>query len=179
MLPSPLHPALVHFPIVLMFLLPISGIVAIWAIRRGARVGRAWLVPLAVASALAGSAWLAVETGESEEERVEDVVGERFVEAHADAATRFLALSVVTLVIVGAGLAPGRWGAIARGTATAAAAGLVVAGARVGHSGGELVYRHGAASAYVASEGATTSPESRSGELRGERDADDQVGRAP
>lgn len=179
MLPNPLHPAIVHFPIVLMFLLPISGIVAIWAIRRGASVGRAWLVPLAVASALAGSAWLAVETGESQEERVGDVVGERVVEAHADAATTFLALSVVTLVIVGAGVAPGRWGAVARGLATIAATGLVVAGARVGHSGGQLVYQHGAASAYVVTDGAPTPSGSTSDESREERDTDNQAGRTP
>ena len=34
MLPNPLHPAVVHFPIVLMFLLPISAGVALWALFR-------------------------------------------------------------------------------------------------------------------------------------------------
>ena len=91
-MPNPLHPALVHFPIVFMVLLPIAAVVSLWAIRQGARHSRAWLVPLAFAVALSGSAWLAVETGEQQEERVEDVVPESAVEHHAGAAEQFLLL---------------------------------------------------------------------------------------
>ena len=36
MLPDPLHPAVVHFPIVLVFLVPIAAVLAVWVIRRGA-----------------------------------------------------------------------------------------------------------------------------------------------
>lgn len=179
MLPNPLHPAVVHFPIVLMFVLPISAIAAIWAIWRGARAARAWLVPLAVASALAGSVWLGVETGEAQEERVEGVVAEHVVEAHAAAAETFMRLSMVTLMIVAAGLAPGRWGVVARGAATAAAIGLVVAGTRVGHSGGQLVYQHGAASAYVAMDGKASPSGPPSGPSRRERDEHDQTRENP
>ena len=50
MLPNPLHPAVVHFPIVFMFLLPISAGVALWAIRRGANPLKAWAVPVAFAA---------------------------------------------------------------------------------------------------------------------------------
>jgi len=46
MLPNPLHPAVVHFPIVLALLLPIFAIGALWTIRRGARPRRAWGIPL-------------------------------------------------------------------------------------------------------------------------------------
>ena len=53
MLPNPLHPAVVHFPIVFMFLLPISAGVALWAIRRGANPLKAWAVPVAFALVLA------------------------------------------------------------------------------------------------------------------------------
>jgi hypothetical protein len=41
----------------------------------------------------------------------------------------------------------------------AGALGLVAAGAQVGHSGGTLVYRHGAASAYATAPRAAISPE--------------------
>ena len=149
MLPNPLHPALVHFPIVLVILLPIAAAVAVWAIRRGARPTRAWMVPLAFAVALSGSAWLAVETGEQQEERVEDVVGEAAMEGHADAAERFLLLSVAVAGLVGLGFFRGRVGAVARGTSVIAAAALTIAGYQVGHTGGGLVYQHGAASAYT------------------------------
>ena len=59
MLPNPLHPAIVHFPVVLAFLLPIFALGALWAIRRGARPRRAWAIPLAASLALAASAWVA------------------------------------------------------------------------------------------------------------------------
>lgn len=36
MLPNPLHPSIVHFPVVLAFLLPLFAAGALWAIRLGA-----------------------------------------------------------------------------------------------------------------------------------------------
>lgn len=149
MLPDPLHPAVVHFPIVLMVLLPLVAAGALWAIRRGARASRAWAVPLTVAAALALSSWVAVETGEGEEEKVESVVTESALHQHEADAERFLVLSGVLLLVMGAGLVPGVTGRAARLGATAGAVALVVLGAQVGHSGGTLVYREGAASAYT------------------------------
>ena len=151
MLPNPLHPAIVHFPIVLMFLLPISAAGALWAIRRGARHTRAWAIPVAVAAALTLSSWAAVETGEQQEDRVEKVVADSVVEQHAESAEAFLAFTAATLVLMAAGLMRNRAGSAIRVTATVAALGLIVAGARVGHSGGELVYTHGAAAAFATS----------------------------
>src|SRR5690348_6821402 len=58
-LPNPLHPAVVHFPIVLAFMLPLFAIGALVAIRRGARPLRAWSLPLAVGAALTLSSWVA------------------------------------------------------------------------------------------------------------------------
>ena len=72
----PLHPLVVHFPIVLTFLLPISVLAALWVIRKGTTPRRAWAVPVALAAALSLSAFAAVETGENEEDRVERVVGD-------------------------------------------------------------------------------------------------------
>ncbi len=151
MIPNPLHPAVVHFPIVLMFLVPVAAVVALWAIRRGARPARAWTVVVALAAALSASAWVAKETGEQQEERVEDVVAESAIDAHQQAAELFFILSLVSLAVVGAGAVPGRVGTAGRALGTVAAAALIVAGWRVGASGGELVYRHGAAQAYVSS----------------------------
>ncbi len=149
MLPDPLHPAVVHFPIVLMVLLPIVSVGALWAIRRGARPTRAWAVPVATAAALTLSSWVAVETGEGEEEKVEDVVAESSLNQHEEAAERFLIVSGVVLVITAAGLLRGVPGRAARLGAASAAIGLVALGVQVGHTGGNLVYRDGAASAYI------------------------------
>lgn len=156
MLPNPLHPAIVHFPVVLAFLLPFFAFGAVWAIRRGARPRRAWSVPLAVAVALAVSAWAAVETGEAQDERVERVVAEQPLSAHEEMAETFLAASAGLVLIAAAGLIGGLPGRAARATAAVGSLSLVVGAALVGHSGGQLVYRYGAASAYATGQIALT-----------------------
>ncbi len=148
MIPEPLHPAVVHFPIVLVVILPIAAVVALLVIRNGVGAGRAWSVPLALAAALSASAFIAVRTGEAEEERVEEVVPEAALHAHEEAAERFLALSLVLAGVAAVGLVGGSIGRSARLVATVGAFGLVFAGLQVGGSGGDLVYEHGAASAY-------------------------------
>jgi uncharacterized membrane protein len=151
MIPEPLHPAVVHFPMALVVIMPMAALAALWAIRRGAPARATWAAPLAVAVLLAGSAWVALKTGEAEEERVERVVSERALHAHEEAAERFVVLSGVLVLLAGAGLAAGALGSAGRLLATVGSAGLVVAGIQVGAAGGELVYRYGAASAYVES----------------------------
>jgi uncharacterized membrane protein len=149
MLPQPLHPAIVHFPVVLVFLLPISVAVAIWTIRKGARATRAWMVPLAIAAALSFTSWLSVETGENQDERVERVVQEQALDTHEEAAEAFLTGSIVVLLVTGAGLIRGPIGKFSRVATGVAALALVAGGAYVGHTGGQLVYKYGAASAYA------------------------------
>lgn len=158
MLPNPLHPAVVHFPMALVVLLPIFAVVALVAIRRGASPRKAWAIPVAVAATLALSAFVALRTGEAEEDRVEGIVSERIIHEHEEAAERFLVLSGVLLVVATAGLLPGVAGTAGRLVGTAGALGLVLAGVQVGNAGGELVYRHGAASAYTQEAAAATIP---------------------
>jgi uncharacterized membrane protein len=149
MLPNPLHPAVVHFPIVLVVLLPIFVAGALLAIRRGARASRAWLAPLAIAAALVASSAVAVNTGSAEEDRVEAVVSESILHEHEEAGERFLVLSGVLLLVAAAGLVRGTLGTSARLLTLAGSVVLVVAGVQVGAAGGELVYRHNAASVYA------------------------------
>ena len=145
----PLHPMIVHFPMVLVVLLPIFAVGALWAIRRGAPPVRAWSLPLAFAAALAASAFVALKTGEQEEDRAEQVVPENALHAHEEAAERFLLLSGVLVLLVGAGLAPGLLGRVARVAGTVGAVALIFAGVQVGEAGAELVYRHDVGSAYA------------------------------
>ena len=145
----PLHPLVVHFPIVLAMLLPISMAVALWRIRKGTTPRRVWSVPVAFAAALALSAWVATQTGESQEDRVERVVARGVLHDHEEAAERFLVLSGVLMLVTAAGFVRGNIGRAARLVSAAGALGLVVAGVQVGHSGGTLVYREGAANAYT------------------------------
>lgn len=158
MLPNPLHPAVVHFPLVLMFLLPLFAIGAVWAIQRGTRARQAWALPLGLSAALVASAFVALRTGEAEEDRVEAVVSEAVLHEHEEAAERFLVLSGVLLLVAAAGLVPGDLGRAARYLTVAASIGVAVAGVQVGAAGGELVYRHNAASAYTATTPASAQP---------------------
>lgn len=149
MLGLPLHPLVVHFPIVLTFLLPISILVALLVIRKGTTARRAWAIPLALAAALSLSAYVAVETGENEEDRVERVVGDAAIHGHEEGAERFMVLSAALFVVAAAGLLPRNAGRAARLVAAVGSVGLVLSAAQVGHSGGALVYEHGAAGAYA------------------------------
>lgn len=171
MFPNPLHPAIVHFPIVLVMLAPIFALGALWAIRKGARPLRAWGLTLAVLGALVASSWLAVETGEDQEDAVKPVVPKGVVHEHEEAAEAFLLLAGAVLIISAAGLvrtpAVGR---TARVLGTAGTLVLVGAGWKVGHTGGDLVYKHGAASAYTESTAVVASDASTSN--KGARHAD-------
>lgn len=155
-LPDPLHPAVVHLPIALTLLLPPFALGALWMIRRGARPLRAWGLASALFAALTLSSWVAVESGEQAGERVERVVDEAPLDAHEEAAEAFLTISAIVLGIALVGLRDGRIGQAARLLGTAGAVVLLGMGWRVGHSGGALVYEHGAASAYTGAPGTVT-----------------------
>lgn len=165
MLPNPLHPAVVHFPLVLAFLLPIFAIGAIWAIGRGARARGAWSIPLAVAFALAASALVALETGEEQEERVEDVVAEQPLDSHKELAEALLASSAALVVIAAGGMLGGVPGRSARIATAVGSVALLIVAVRVGHSGGQLVYKYGAANAYTSASaaGSVVPPTAQSG----------------
>lgn len=175
MLGMPLHPLVVHFPVVLVVLLPIFAGVALWAVRRGTTPRKAWLAPVALAGALALSAFLAVRTGEAQEDRVERVVSERAMHGHEEAAERFLVLSGVLFLVALTGLARGTLGQAGRLLTTVGALGLVGAGVQVGHSGGQLVYREGAASAYATASagGEVAPPDGKAARTREQRKEDE------
>lgn len=151
MLPDPLHPVVVHLPLALAVLLPVIVLVAIWVIRRGAPPPSVWAVPVAAVLLLSASAWVALETGENEEERVEEVLrSEQPLHEHEEAAETFLLIAGVVTVLGLGGLARGRVGTTARWLTAAGSLVLLASAVQVGKAGGDLVYEHGAASAYVS-----------------------------
>ncbi len=147
----PLHPIIVHVPIALGVLMPFIALGTLLAWWRDRLPNGAWVGVVLLQMALVGAGIAAMETGEDEEERVESVVAERFIEQHEEAAEVFvwgaggaLVLAVLALLLPGTGVK--RWTALV----AVGAMGLVTfLGYRVGEAGGELVYRHGAASAYT------------------------------
>ncbi|HEX5067013.1 MAG TPA: DUF2231 domain-containing protein [Myxococcota bacterium] len=158
MMPDPLHPAVVHLPIALAVLVPGFALAGIFLIFKGLLPARIWAGVVLLQLLLLGSGWLALETGEQEEERVERVVAERYIETHEEAADRFLVVAGIGLLLTAGGLLPGRAGAAGRVAGALASLAVLAAGVAVGHSGGELVYKHGAASAYVAAPTALVTP---------------------
>jgi uncharacterized membrane protein len=168
-IPDPLHPAVVHFPIALAVLVPAVAIAALGAIRAGWIPLRTWIAVVVLQSALAGSAWFAIETGEDQEEKVEEVVAERHIKTHEEAAERFLYVAIGVALVSATGLLRGGIGGTGRAVTVAAGLALLAAGVAVGRSGGELVYKYGAARAYTSEIQAAPAAEA---DLRGSRPRD-------
>jgi hypothetical protein len=112
-----------------------------------------------MSAALAASAFVALRTGEAEEDRVEAVVSEAVLHEHEEAAERFLVLSGVLLLVATAGLVRGDVGRAARFITLVGSLGVAGAGVQVGAAGGDLVYRHNAASAYANPTAAAPEPD--------------------
>lgn len=149
MLPNPLHPAVVHFPIAFAFLLPPATLAALlWGAR--ARAARAAWWPVAALMLLTLVAGVvAVKSGEATEDRAEQVVAGRLIHDHEERAEGFLVIAWVGLALAAAGFLKGRLGVAARWTFLAAALALAAQVTWTGKLGGALVYEHGAASAYA------------------------------
>jgi len=145
----PLHPLIVHIPLVLAGLTPlITGFLA-WHAWRGGTTRRAWLVPLALQLVIFVGAWLAMSSGEDQAEIVRAVVPRGSIGEHAHAAQWFTWATFATLVVIGAAVAlRGRRVAIAGVLATALALATVGLGVRAGHRGARLVFEYDAPSAY-------------------------------
>jgi uncharacterized membrane protein len=151
------HPKIVHLPMALAVLMPfIAGGVA-FAWWRGWLDRRVWVLVLALQGILVGSGLLAMNTGETEEERVEEIVGEGPIEAHEEAAEIFVWAGAILLavMVLPLFLSAGRLRTAAVTTASVGSILVLALGYRTGEAGGRLVYEHGAAQAYVGASGAS------------------------
>lgn len=175
MIPNPLHPAVVHFPIVLAFVLPVAAIAALLLLRRGRPARGTWVWVVVTAAALTASSWVALRTGQREEDRAERVVPENAIHEHEEAAEAFMLASAIVLLLAAAGLAPGRLGTATRWVTTAGTLVVLGLGYNVGDKGGRLVYQHGAAQAYVQGGAGTAAP----GGLDQDDDDERREGRRP
>jgi uncharacterized membrane protein len=147
------HPKVVHLPIALGVLMPLlaGGVLLAWW--RQWLPARSWVLVAALQGILLASGIVALQTGESEEDRVERVVPEQAIEEHEEAAELFVWASGGVFAVM---LLAGALGSRRSGLPTAAAATLgtllvLGLGYRTGQAGGTLVYEHGAAQAYSGS----------------------------
>lgn len=153
------HPKVVHLPLALAVLLPAVAGGLLFAIWRGWLDRRTWAVVFVLQAVLVGSGALAMNTGEREEDQVEEVVPEGYVEAHEEAAEVFVWASGAVLVLTALPLVLRKeriWQAASLGAFLGT---LLVFGFgyRAGEAGGKLVYEHGAAQVYVGKGGVAAS----------------------
>jgi uncharacterized membrane protein len=142
-LPDPLHPAIVHFPIVLILLGTVVAAAAIF--------WRKHFVPVWAAALLAVGAvgaWVAMETGESDGGMVESMAppAAALLDAHEDWAERTLTAAAVAAIVAIASVMLFKFPRLARAVAVAtflAAGAASYAVYETGHRGGALVFRHG------------------------------------
>lgn len=168
-LPDPLHPAVVHFPIVLILLGTLAAIAAVFWRKHQLPILACVFLTLGAAGA-----WVAVETGESDGGLVENSSpqAESLLDAHEDWAKRTVTAAAVAAVVAVLSVALFKFPRAARSVGAAAAIVAIVSSYAVyetGHRGGQLVYRHGAG--ISASSGDQTA--SLAMPDRGHRDKDD------
>ena len=156
----PLHPALVHIPLGLAIIMPFLTLLVYLLIKKGRFDRTVWLIPVIIQVVIILASFAAMKSGENEEDRVEKVVKEHYIEEHEEAAKVFLGTAILSLLIMGYGLKESDMQDKAR------IAGIILLFAGMGavlyagKLGGELVYQHGAASAYIDSGIQSIVPES-------------------
>ncbi len=147
----PLHPALVHVPLGLAFLIPFLALACTIGWWKGWVPKRAWAVIVVLQLVLLGAGLYVKQTGEHEARVVRRMFPRGTIHPHSEAADWFVWGAGATLVIAGLGLAltdrKARWAATAATVATFVVAAI---GVRLGHLGGVLVYQKGAAMIYTA-----------------------------
>ncbi|MCB0391814.1 MAG: hypothetical protein KDD58_11000 [Bdellovibrionales bacterium] len=147
----PLHPVAVHFPIVLGLLIPIASLSVFILIKLKYLDPRIWLLVVILSGLFFASAVVAVQTGEKDEHKVEEVVGHKVLETHEEHGEKiqWLALAVFLISITPLLLKKPTELQIL----TVIISSIVVYPLiETGHTGGELIYKHGAAEAHMIEE---------------------------
>lgn len=175
----PLHPIVVHFPIVLGSLLPFLAILLWWAIRKWLWTPKVWALVSAMALVYCLFAVTAVLLGEEDEEKVEKVISEKVIEEHEEAGEviPWIAGTLFLVSLVGFTVRYSKQAKIAMIVLSLVA---VVPLINAGHTGAELVYEHGASIAHLTPDhkaairsGTILEIHEKEGHEHGEDDEDD------
>lgn len=170
----PLHPAIVHVPLGVAVVIPLLAAGIAWAIWKGALPVKSWLAILALQAVVVGAAVVALQTGEEEEERVEDRIAEARIEEHSERAEVFTWAAGTVLALAGAAyfVRSGRGKGLLMATTAAGSVAVLVLGLSVGHLGGTLVHGAGGLASADAAP-ASAQGQAEQGERREHRDRDD------
>lgn len=144
----PLHPVAVHFPIVLGVILPLASLLIWWGIKRGHLQQKVWALVIVLALAYSASAFVAVELGERDEDKVEKVVSEKVIEEHEEAGEMIVWIAGTLLLASLAGMLL-KNSHQARLVFAVVSLMAIIPLANAGHTGGKLVYQYGAANAHL------------------------------
>lgn len=146
----PFHPMIVHFPIALTFLLPVLVLIFSYMIKTGKMSPQGWLILVGLQMVTTATGYISLESGETEEHQVESVVERKFIHEHEETAEVFVGVTVLALVFSVAAYFVARNIQFYLHLSVALISLLSCYFAyKTGELGGELVYRHGAANAYL------------------------------
>lgn len=134
----PLHPMLVHFPIALLFASVLFDVTSTILTRDSLREGAFWLLGLGFLGGIAA----AIAGGQAEGAAEKAGVAEALIETHETMA--YLTLGMMALLLLYRLLLRNRFTTSAFAAYLVAAALGLVAVSATGHTGGNLVYEHGA-----------------------------------
>jgi uncharacterized membrane protein len=147
---TPLHPAIVHFPIALAFILPVLILVFSLMIKKNKMAPQAWFIIIGLQLLTTVTGYVSLESGEEAEDVVEKVLDKKLIHEHEERAEIFVGSTVIALVLsTAAFFLRKEFQFILKLVVFVLSLVSSFLAYRTGHSGGELVYRYGAASAYA------------------------------
>ena len=146
----PFHPMIVHFPMALTFVLPFLILIFAYMIKINKMTPRGWLIIVGLQLVVTITGYVSLESGETEEHTVSKVVAKDYIHAHEESAEIFVGSTVIALVVSVAAffIRKELQFPIKLGIAVISLVSCYLA-FKTGTLGGELVYKHGAASAYT------------------------------
>ena len=96
---STLHPKIVHIPLALAIILPLLNLSLVLSWWKRWLPRQVWIISACLHALMTFTAFVAMQTGETDEHTVERVVSEHEIDEHEEAAELFLWVSVIALLL--------------------------------------------------------------------------------
>jgi uncharacterized membrane protein len=175
----PFHPMIVHFPLAMTFIMPVLILVFASMIKSNKMTPKSWLIIIGLQLAVVITGYIALDSGETEEQAVEKVVNKKLIHEHEESAEIFVGSTVLALVLSIAVFFIRKEISFPIKLAIAFIS-LVSCflAYKTGKQGGELVFKYGAASAYgmvESSQGILPTPGLNTSESHAPRDENESL----